>query len=274
MYRKLNWHQMLQLFFNKINLKPATLAVFIQAAAFFFVFSFAWILKSQSLYVISAFPLWFLSFLVLMHAAIAVWFANITNMAQWWRWIHFFFPLAIWIMSQWHVPNTIYLIGFLLSLSLYWTTFRTQVPFFPSTATVRQQVLTLIPQYQPMRIIDIGSGLGDMSMYIAKLRPECSVEGIEIAPLPWLISVVRAKLKRSKVDFRIGDYRLLDFANYDLIFAYLSPAAMSDLWQKAQKEMRSGTLLVSYEFDVEGVESTDMIQSGENEKMLYIWEIK
>jgi predicted O-methyltransferase YrrM len=125
-----------------------------------------------------------------------------------------------------------------------------------------------------MRIIDIGSGLGDMSMYIAKLRPDCSVEGIEIAPLPWLISIVRAKLNRSKVDFRIGDYRLLNFANYDLIFAYLSPAAMSDLWQKAQKEMRSGTLLVSYEFDVEGVESTDMIQSGENEKMLYIWEIK
>jgi hypothetical protein len=273
-YRKLNWHQMLQLFFNKINLKPATLAVLIQATAFFFVFLFAWILKSQSLYVISAFPLWFLSFLVLMHAAIAVWFANITNMAKWWRWIHFFFPLAVWIMSQWHVPNTIYLIGFLLSLSLYWTTFRTQVPFFPSTATVRQQVLTLIPQYQPMRIIDIGSGLGDMSMYIAKLRPECSVEGIEIAPLPWLISIVRAKLNRSKVDFRIGDYRLLNFANYDLIFAYLSPAAMSDLWQKAQAQMRPGCLLVSYEFNIEGVEPTQIIQHTDREKMVYVWKIK
>ncbi|WP_235189752.1 class I SAM-dependent methyltransferase [Methylotenera sp. L2L1] len=274
MYLKFNWHQMLRLFFNKINLKPATLAVLIQAVAFFFVFSFAWIVKSQSLYVISAMPMWFISFLVLMQATVAAWFANITNMAKWWRWIHFIFPLAVWVMSQLHVPNAIYLIGFLLSLSLYWTTFRTQVPFFPSTAAVRQQVLTFIPQHQPMRIIDIGSGLGDMSMYIAKVRPDCLVNGIEIAPLPWLISVVRAKLKGSKADFRIGDYRLLNFANYDLIFAYLSPAAMSDLWQKAQAEMRSGALLISYEFEIEGVESTEVIQAGDNEKMLYVWKIK
>jgi cyclopropane fatty-acyl-phospholipid synthase-like methyltransferase len=125
-----------------------------------------------------------------------------------------------------------------------------------------------------MSIIDIGSGLGDMSMYIAKLRPDCSVEGVEIAPLPWLISVVRAKLMRSKVDFRIGDYRLLNFANYDLIFAYLSPAAMSELWKKAQAQMRPGAILVSYEFEIEGVEPTNTMQHSELEKMIYVWKIK
>jgi precorrin-6B methylase 2 len=274
MYRILNWHQMLQLFFNKLNLKPATLAVLIQTTAFFFVLSFAWIIKAQSLWAFDAASTLYLLFLVLMHAALAMWFASIVNMAKWWRWIHFSFPLAVWVMSQWHIPSVFYLLGFLLSLSLYWTTFRTQVPFFPSTANVRQQVLTLIPQYQPMRIIDIGSGLGDMSMYIAKLRPDCSVEGVEIAPLPWLISVVRAKLMRSKVDFRIGDYRLLNFANYDLIFAYLSPAAMSELWKKAQAQMRPGAILVSYEFEIEGVEPTNTMQHSELEKMIYVWKIK
>lgn len=273
-YRKLNWHQMLQLFFNKINLKPATLAVVIQAIAFFFVFSFVSILKTQSLSIVSAITTWTLLFFVLMHATIAVWLAQIANMAKWWRWIHGVFPLAVWMMSQWHLPNTFYLIGFLLSLSLYWTTFRTQVPFFPSTFIVRQQVLTLIPPHQSMRIIDIGSGLGDMSMYIAKTRPDCLVDGIEIAPLPWLISVVRAKFKRSKVNFKIGDYRLLNFANYDLIFAYLSPVAMADLWQKAQAQMRPGGLLVSYEFEIDGVEPTQVMLHGDHEKMLYVWKIK
>ncbi|MDP2152408.1 MAG: class I SAM-dependent methyltransferase [Methylotenera sp.] len=273
MYQILNWHQMLQLFLNKLNLKPATLAVLIQASAFCFVLSFAWIIKAQSLWAFDSVSIWYLLILVLMHATLAVWFANIVNMAKWWRWIHFFFPLAVWVMSQWHIPSIFYLLGFLLSLSLYWTTFRTQVPFFPSTPKIWQQVLTLIPPRPSMRIIDIGSGFGGMSMYIEKNRPDCLVDGIEIAPLPWLISKLRAKFKHSKVDFKIGDYRLLDFASYDLIFAYLSPAAMSDLWLKAQAQMPPGALLVSYEFEIENVEPTEVIQAGNNEKKLYVWKI-
>lgn len=264
---------MLQLFLNKINLKPATLAVFIQAAALCTVLSLLWAVNLQSFYVLNAAPNWFLSFVVLLHAALAVWFANMANMAKWWRWIHFVFPLAVWVMSQWHVPNVVYLIGFLLSLGLYWTTFRTQVPFFPSNAAVRQQVLSLIPSHKSQRIIDIGSGLGDMSMSIADARPECVVEGIEIAPFPWLISLVRTKFRGSKAKFLIGDYRSLDFADYDLIFAYLSPVAMPDLWKKARAQMRMGTLLISYEFEIPGVPPTKIIQPSDSERMLYVWEI-
>jgi hypothetical protein len=264
---------MLQLFLNKLNLKPATLAVLIQATAFCFVLSFAWIIKTQSPWVFDSISSWHLLLLVLMHASLAAWFASIVNMAKWWHWIHFFFPLAAWVMSQWHIPNIFYFLGFLFSVSLYWTTFRTQVPFFPSTPKVWQQVLTLIPPCQSIRIIDIGSGFGGMSMYIKKNRPDCLVDGIEVAPLPWLTSMLRAKFKDSKVDFKRGDYRLLDFANYDLIFAYLSPAVMSDLWLKAQAQMLPGSLLVSYEFEIEGVEPTAVIQASNDEKKVYVWKI-
>jgi predicted O-methyltransferase YrrM len=52
-----------------------------------------------------------------------------------------------------------------------------------------------------------------------------------------------------------GDYGRLDFADYDVVFAYLSPAAMPALWSKARAEMRPGTLLLSYEFPIPGVQS-------------------
>lgn len=264
---------MLQLFFNKINLKPATLAVLIQAVAFSFVLSLDSIFQAQSLYVADIASNRLPFYLTLMQAGFAVCLAYVANMAKWWRWIHFFFPVSVWVMSEWQISNTFYLIGFLLSLSLYWTTFRTQVPFYPSMPIVWQQVLTLIPQYQSMRIIDIGSGLGDMSMHIAEKRPDCFVDGVEVAPLPWLVSVVRSRLKSSKVNFRLGDYHALDFADYDLVFAYLSPAAMADLWQKAQAQMRPGALLVSYEFEINGVEPTQLIPLGDHKKMLYVWKI-
>ena len=264
---------MLQLFFNKINLKPATLAVLIQLVAFFLVLPISSVFQAQSPYFIDATATHFSIYLILMQASIAVCLAYVANMAKWWRWIHFVFPMSVWLMSQWHISSTFYLIGFLLSLSLYWTTFRTQVPFYPSMPIVWQQVLAFIPERQSMRIVDIGSGLGDMPMYIAKKRPDCLVEGAEIAPLPWLVSVVRSKLKGSTVAFKFGDYHALDFANYDIVFAYLSPAAMPDLWRKVRAQMRAGSMLISYEFEIDGVEPTQVVQLKECNKMLYVWRI-
>lgn len=264
---------MLQLFFNKINLKPATLAVLIQLVAFCFALTLDSIFQAQSLHVVDVVGGHFSFYLILIQAVFAVCLAMFANMAKWWRWIHFFFPVSVWVMSQWQISNTFYLLGFLLSLSLYWTTFRTQVPFYPSMPVVWQQVLALIPQHQPLRIIDIGSGLGDMSMFIAEKRPDCLVDGVELAPLPWLLSAVRSKFRGSKANFKFGDYCALDFANYDLVFAYLSPAAMTDLWHKAQTQMRPGALLVSYEFEINGVEPAQLISLGDNKKMLYVWKI-
>jgi hypothetical protein len=42
-------------------------------------------------------------------------------------------------------------------------------------------------------------------------------------------------------------------ADHDLVYAFLSPAPMSELWAKAQAEMRPGSLFVSNSFPVPGV---------------------
>lgn len=258
---------------TKMRLVPATLAILIQCVALITV-----IASSSAIYLVAAvyfdvnlsFPIFTL---VLMQALLATLFSYLVVMASWWRWIHFCFPVAVWVMSGWHVPNEIYLAGFIISLSLFWTTFRSQVPFFPSRPIVWQQVAKLIPQDKPVRLIDIGSGLGDMAMHIAKLRPDSHIEGIEIAPLPWVISYVRAKIRRSSATFKMGDYRALDFANYDVIFAYLSPAAMLNLWGKASQEMLPGSLLISLEFEIPGVTPSMCIPGNKKSPMIYVWKM-
>ena len=252
---------------TNLRLVPAALAILVQCAAVITVFI--------SVLVIGFFAdIHFSTFsLVLIQALIATGFCIFVGMASWWRWIHFFFPLALCGMSLWQVPNEVYLVGFLVSLSLYWTTFRSQVPFYPSRPSVWRNVAELIPQDKPIRMIDIGSGLGDLSMHIAKTRPESQIEGIEIAPLPWLISKLRACLARSKAQFTLGDYHALDFAQYDVVFAYLSPAAMPALWQKAQQEMRAGSLLMSYEFEIMGVTPNFYVQGINQAPNIYVWKI-
>lgn len=262
------------LILNKMQqLKPSTLAVLIQCMAFVTVLT----LIQISHIILGASFKTDLSIsmldIVIMQSVLATVFSYYLNMAVWWRWIHLCFPIAMLAMSYWQLPNEYYLAGFMISLSLFWTTFRSQVPFYPSRPTVWKQVAKLMPKNRQVRLIDIGSGLGDMSMYIAKMRPDSQIEGIEIAPLPWLISSVRSKLARSKATFTLGDYHALNFADYDIIFAYLSPAAMLALWQKSSKEMKSGSLLISLEFEIPGVKPSMQIAATENSPAMYAWQL-
>jgi hypothetical protein len=89
--------------------------------------------------------------------------------------------------------------------------------------------------------------------------------------LPWLASALRARATRSRARFLRGDYDELDFGDYDVIFAYLSPAAMGALWRKAEAEMRSGSVLLSYEFTVPEREPDQRVVTGDSRKILYIW---
>lgn len=174
--------------------------------------------------------------------------------AAWWSWIHFLFAPALLGALMLQLPPALFLAAFLLFLLLYWSTFRTQVPLYLSGAAARNAVADALPRH-PLRFIDIGSGLGGMVLDLAERRPESHFEGIELAPLPWLLSRLRLAANRhcrghGRCRLLRGDYDRLDFSHYDVVFAYLSPAAMPRLWHKARAEMRPGTLLLSHEFAI------------------------
>lgn len=244
---------------------PAAQAALVQSGALVAVFL-------SMLLVNSLFPVGFPFFsLVVMQAVLATAICQWVRMASWWRWIHFGFPISIWVMSMWQIPGEIYLTGFLVSLGLFWTTFRTQVPFYPSRPAIWHKVAELMPQNRPVRMIDIGSGLGDLAMHIANSRPDSCIEGIEIAPLPLLVSKVRALIRNSKAVFLRGNYYDLDFGQYDIVFAYLSPAAMPALWEKARHEMQAGSLLISYEFDIPGTTPHHIVGATADANRIYVW---
>lgn len=244
---------------------PAAQAILVQSSALVAVLL-------SVLLVNCLFPVRFPFFsLVLMQALFATGICMWISMANWWRWIHFGFPIALWVMSMWQVPGEVYLAGFLVSLGLFWTTFRTQVPFYPSRPVIWHKVAELLPQDRPVRMIDIGSGLGDIVMHIADARPDCRIEGIEIAPLPLLVSKLRALVRSSKAVFLRGNYYDLDFGQYDIVFAYLSPAAMPALWKKAFQEMRAGSLLISYEFDIPGAAPHQIVSATLGANRIYVW---
>jgi len=207
----------------------------------------------------------------LLHGALAAALAYWRRMASWWLPILFCFAPAAVLVNTLQLPPALFLGIFLFMLLLFWSTFRSQVPFYPSGLPVWQAVAAQLPAARPLQVIDIGSGLGGAVLHLSRLRPDSRFIGIELAPLPWLISQLRARLGGSRGSFIRGDYTLLDFADFDAIFAYLSPAAMAALWHKARAEMRPGTLLMSYEFIVEEAAPDVVVYPKEGGPALYVW---
>lgn len=243
---------------------PAIQATLIQCVAFLPTLALTYMLATLQL------PL-NIAGVALLQGVLAALISWRMELASWWRPIQLLFPLALLGASALQLPPQWFLLAFLVLLGLYWSTFRTQVPYYPSNPAVWDAVRQLLPQGKPLQLIDIGSGLGGLTLYLARQRPDCACTGIELAPLPWLYSYLRARLSGSGAHFIRGDYEALEFCHFDMVFAYLSPAAMEALWNKASAEMRPGSMLISYEFQIAARQADKTILTTAGRPPLYVW---
>ncbi|MBT8623116.1 SAM-dependent methyltransferase [Polynucleobacter paneuropaeus] len=257
-------------YFGFSKAPPALIALLVQGIAFVLASTLCWLLIQLGFHFYKWLPA--LACLLITQGICAYFLSAQFKMAHWWRYIHLVFPLAIWVALELHIPTSYFVVGFILTGALFWSVFITQVPFYPSKPEVWTAVSELLPG-KKLRILEIGSGLGNFAIRIAQLRPESRVEGIEIAPLPWLISVVQAKFLTSRVRFRLGNYEKVNFSDYDLIFAYLSPAAMPELWDKALLEMNSESLLISHEFPVPGIDESQKMGFSSDQRECFVYVI-
>jgi hypothetical protein len=245
-------------------LNPATLALFIQVFALSLV-SISPLIAKMHGYSISVLEIF------LLQAIFATALSCLFSMALWWHAIHALFPLLVGLMLRYPVSPIFYLCALVCTSAIYWSTFRTQVPYYPSNGQVAHALQNVLNDHKSLRVIDIGSGLGGVMMTLAKVFPQSSFYGIEIAPMPWAISLLRSKWQKSTAHFLYGDYQNLNFADYDVVYAYLSPAVMTRVWQKAVKEMRPGSLLISNEFDVIDQPAHMTLITTDQSSKLYVW---
>jgi len=211
--------------------------------------------------------------LALLAGLIAAVLSHFFGLARWWLPIQLLFAPALVITLAADMPPLFFLFGFLLLLLVYWSTFRSQVPLYLSSRKVWMALETLLPADRPLRFIDIGSGLGGVLTHLARARPESHFHGVEIAPLPFILSWLRIRLggfrnctvrRQSLWDCDLGDY--------DVVFAYLSPVPMAELWQKVERELHPGALFISNSFNVSDhpPQTTREIDDLHRSK-LYVW---
>lgn len=206
---------------------------------------------------------------VLLQASLATFFSYLRRLPVWWLLIQFCFPIALLATLALELPPAIFLFVFLGLLAVFWSLFKTRVPLYLSGREVWGNVAGLLPANKSIRFVDVGSGLGGLLFHLERSRPEIRLTGIELSPVPWLISYVRTRLSQSEIKFILGDYEKLDFSEFDVIFAFLSPVVMEELWRKLDKEMRPGSLFLSLAFPIPGKEPDFVIQAEQDRAVIY-----
>jgi SAM-dependent methyltransferase len=210
---------------------------------------------------------WPMAALVLMQGAAAWGLSRGFGLPIWWQAINAaFFPLA-WLVVQADIDPLWFLAAFALLALTSLGSLRTRVPLYLSSQRAVEAVADLAPA--GARVIDLGCGLGGWLAGLKALRPDLSLAGVEMAPLNWLVSRLRLA---GQAEVRLGSLWDRDLSGYDIVYAYLSPAPMAELWDKVAREMRPGSLLISNTFAVPGQAPDQTIELHDlSHARLLIW---
>ncbi|QOJ23517.1 MAG: class I SAM-dependent methyltransferase [Gammaproteobacteria bacterium] len=247
------------------RIHPGIIALLIQIVTILLVYA---IIVSQATIGLSLFE-W-----SLLQGLAAGLFSYALRMPVWWMPIHFaFIPLVVVALAL-NISSTACLVLFLGLWLIYGKTYKTQVPLYLSSNRVTQVLQSLLPESNRFSFVDLGSGCGGLLSHLAQKNRNGVFHGIEAAPLPFLISKLRSLFGAKNCAVTWGDFWQQDFSQYDVVYAYLSPVPMAALWEKACKEMRPGSLLISNTFIIPGVAANQSIKLDDfSNSTLYLWKI-
>lgn len=121
-------------------------------------------------------------------------------------------------------------------------------PLFPTPAGGLQGLALLAVLPADARVLDAGCGLGAGLRELQREYPTAHLEGMEWSwPLRWACAL-RCRFAR----VRRADIWAADWSTFDLVYLFQRPESMARAWEKARRELRSGSWMASLEFEVAG----------------------
>lgn len=193
-----------------------------------------------------------------------------------WLILQVLLPAALALGMRAPVPAWVYLALFAILLATQWNAARGRVPLYLTNRKTWDALAALIKDCPNTRIADLGSGLGGTVIALARRSPASRVVGIESAPLPYLISRCRVALSGTggRATIVYGDYRGQDLSAFDVVYCFLSPVPMPDVFAKAGHEMAPGSTFISNSFEVPGHPADRTVVVDDRRRThLHVWRL-
>ena len=235
----------------------------LQAAAVFLAFSIAW-----PFYVLRVAE-WSWPAVCAASGAFAFLMARAARKPWWQQLIHLLFVPALWAAMQFNIAPGWYLGGFLLLLLVFRGAASDRVPLYLSGAKTALPLARLAPHQA--QFIDLGAGIGSLLLPLSRLRPDLTLSGIDNAPLPWLLG--RLRVGKTGIVWHWGDFWQHSLCPYQVLYCFLSPAPMPELWRKACREMQPDSLVISKAFPIPSVVPESILHETPARDTLFVYRI-
>ncbi len=211
--------------------------------------------------------------LLVLQGLLAAALSHFWGLAPWWMPIQLALPASLAAALAWRVPAWGFLAVFLVLVGVFWNSARSGVPLYLSNRKTKNILAGLLPTKDGIRFADLGCGFGGPVLALSRARPEGRFTGVETAPLLFAAAWLRRRLLGvPNADILFTDYRKLDLGPFDCVYCFLSPVPMPDLYDKARREMRPGSLLISNSFIVPGKPADETVDVGDGRKTrLHLW---
>lgn len=150
----------------------------------------------------------------------------------------------------------------------------TGVPYVPIPKEAFLKLNDALSLKHDSTVYDLGSGDGRVLYALAK-NSKARFVGIEKAPFPYLASLVRGGIAGKKnVEIIYGDIHTTNLTEATHIYTYLLSDIMDKLLPKFEKELASGTRVVScdFQFTKRAPSASIPIQGGARSHVLYIYD--
>jgi len=127
---------------------------------------------------------------------------------------------------------------------------RTGAPPVPARPTEIADVIALLREAalpDGARVYELGCGWGSLAVGLARAFPGLSIVGIELSPLPYLVSRLRA-LRHPNLGVRLADFLRSPLNDADAATCYLMIGPMPRLATWLDQQLRPGTPVVTLTF--------------------------
>lgn len=156
------------------------------------------------------------------------------------------FPLAV-LASGVALPAWAWAVSLLPLLAIHPLRTWRDAPLFPTPAGALGGLPAQIKLPPAARLLDAGCGLGHGLAALHAAWPDARLDGTEWS---WPVALAARWRCRSFARVRQGDMWRQAWSDHDLVYLFQRPESMARAWDKACREMRPGSWLVSLEFAV------------------------
>lgn len=136
-------------------------------------------------------------------------------------------------------------------------------PFVSIPGGIMEKILETLHLQNEDVLYDLGCGDARVLLEAAKKNPNIKAVGVEIGLWPYLLAKIKTRNYKNIKILRQNIFDT-DLSSTNKIFVYLYPQVLDRLLPKFKKECKTGTRLVSCDFEFKDIEPTNIFEIESN----------